>query len=723
MTAASESVGPQPRLFKLEVLAIVLLVLAVILVYRGSLDGAFVFDDVPAILENPTLRHPGDLVGVLAPPGDQAGTVGGRPVLNLSLALNYAFSGPQPRGYHVLNLGIHVAATLLLFGVICRTLDRNGDCPSGIDGSGRTANPQPHGIRGVSASAAERDLRTALPWTSSWSHSDGLLIAFFASLLWAVHPLQTEAVTYVVQRAESLMGLFYLLTLYCFVHCAGPRTDTVTTDEASVRCRSLLAGDRPLKIACKQAPTITSNKRLHSHTVSGQDPTDSPDVDSAHQSWGRGIWAVLGVLACLFGMATKEVMVSAPLVVLVYDRTFVTGSLSGAWRKRRGLYLGLAATWFVLAVLVAGTHGRGGSAGFAAPADVWPYVLTQCKAIVHYLHLAFWPDRLAFDYGTALVRHPGDVLPQCFLVLLLLTACAAAWRQYPGVGFLGFCFFVVLAPSSSVVPIATEPMAEHRMYLPLAAVSILVVAAIFAVLTRLTPRFARFGFCALGAAAALGLGAATVRRNLDFRSATALWADTVQKVPGNPRAHNDLAEAMLAAGEPAKAAAEFLAAVQVDPDYTPAQYNLGVTLLDSGRPQEAIQHLEKALSAPRHQAELHLYLGEAFERTGQHARAVDQYREALRLAPGNAEAAFGLGNALAAQSRYVEAVEALRLAVAWAPNHVGIRNNLANALMFSGRTEEAIAEFREALKRDPNNVTVRENLERALGEDRAGVGR
>jgi tetratricopeptide (TPR) repeat protein len=336
------------------------------------------------------------------------------------------------------------------------------------------------------------------------------------------------------------------------------------------------------------------------------------------------------------------------------------------------------------------------------------------------LRLAVWPDRLVFDYGTALVRHPGETFLQCMVVLLLLTGAAVALRRRSGAGFPAFCFFVVLAPSSSFVPIVTEPMAEHRMYLPLAAVSILVVAAIFAVLIRLMPRFARVGFCVVGVAAAFGLGAAAVRRNRDYRSEIALWTDTVSKVPENARAHNDLAEAMLAAGEPTKAAAEFVAAAQVDPDYAPAQYNLGVTLLDSGRPAEAIPHLERALSAPRHQAEIHLYLGEAYERTGERVGAVDQYREALRLAPENAEAAFGLGNNLAAQGRYAEAVGAFRLAVARAPNHVGIRNNLANALMFSGRVEEAIVEYRETLKRDPDNATVRENLERALGKNGAG---
>ena len=616
-----------------------LIVAAVVVVYANSFAGAFQFDDVPAILENPTLRSPADLAGLLAPPGDQAGTVGGRPLLNLSLALNYQLGGTRVWGYHLFNLLVHAGTALLLYGILRRTLRR------------KTATSRATGIK------------AGPPWESPWSGPDGGLIAFFSALLWAVHPLQTEAVTYVVQRAESLMGLCYLLTLYGFIRYAEPAA----------------AGGR-----------------------------------------SHGRWAGLAVLACLLGMATKEVMVSAPLMVLVYDRTFVAGSLREAWRRRRGFYLGLGASWLLLAVLVAGTHGRGGSAGYEAAAAVWPYLLTQCRAILHYLRLAFWPAGQVFDYGTALVRHPGEVLGQGVALALLLGATVYAWRRHAGIGFLALWFFVLLAPSSSFVPISTEPVAEHRMYLSLAAVAILAVSAGLALAVRWSPRHGRMAFCGVGLIAALGLGAATIRRNRDYRSELALWADTVQKVPGNPRAHNNLAEAFRAAGQAAPAMAEFAAAVQVDPDYAPAQYNLGVTLLDSGHAPAAIPHLEKALAAPRHQAELRQYLGEAYARLGQRPAASENFREALRLAPGNVAAAAGLGNNLAVQGDYAGAVAAFRRAVMLAPDQARLRNDLATALAFAGRMEEAKAEFRETLRRDPGNVLARENLEQILKQGEAG---
>ena len=150
-------------------------------VYANALKGSFVYLDLSAIADNPTIRHLWPIWGALRPPPDGSLTVGGRPLLNLSLAVNYAISGLQPWSYHAVNILIHLSAGLAFFGIVRRTLAR-GAVP---------------GAAGVGA-------------------------AFLAALAWTVHPLQTESVTYIVQRAESLMGLCYLLTLYCFIRSAEP---------------------------------------------------------------------------------------------------------------------------------------------------------------------------------------------------------------------------------------------------------------------------------------------------------------------------------------------------------------------------------------------------------------------------------------------------------------------------------------------------------------------
>lgn len=593
--------------------------------YAGSFRGAFVFDDIPAIVENPTLRPPLRLFGVLFPPGDQAGTVGGRPLVNLSLALNYALGGLNPAGYHAFNLAVHVCAALLLFGIVRRTL--------------------------------------------AWPAHQGIFAACAAALLWALHPLQTEAVTYVVQRAESMMGLFYLLTLYAFIRGVHP-----------------VVPARP------------------------DDRLKSGEGASAPGTM-RSAWAAVSVTACLCGMATKEVMVSAPLLVLLYDRTFVAGSFREAWRRRRAYYVCLAATWLALAALVAGTKGRGGSAGFEAAAGVWPYLLTQCRALALYLRLAAWPSPLVFDYGTALVHTPAAVAGPAIVVILLLAATAYALWRAPALGFLGAWFFALLAPTSSVMPIATEPIAEHRMYLPLAAIALAFVLAGHA-LHRRTHRPALW--IAAGCVLALALGGTTAARNADYRSAAALWSDTAAKAPRNPRAHNDLGAAYQAAGLTARAEAEFRAAIAVDPAYAPAEYNLGVALLDAGRPADALPCLERALPAPRHQAELHLYLGQALQQTGRIPEAEAMLREAAGLAPANSEPAFELGRLLAEDRQYAAAAAAFAMAVRAAPANPRIRSNLATALLFCGRIDDAIAEYRRALELSPGDPSIRANLDLAL---------
>ena len=155
-------------------------------------------------------------------------------------------------------------------------------------------------------------------------------------------------------------------------------------------------------------------------------------------------------------MASKEVMVSAPLMVLLYDRTFLAGSFREAVRRRYGLYLALAATWLLLAWLVADAAGRGGTAGFGLGVGCWAYLGTQLGAIVHYLRLSVWPSPLVLDYGDGLAQTAAEIVPYAIVVGLLALATVAALWRWPKAGFLGACFFGLLAPTSSIVPVVTQ---------------------------------------------------------------------------------------------------------------------------------------------------------------------------------------------------------------------------------------------------------------------------
>ena len=193
------------------------------------------------------------------------------------------------------------------------------------------------------------------------------------------------------------------------------------------------------------------------------------------------IYYGLAVLFCALGMGTKQNMAAAPLLVLLYDRTFLSGSFRNALHSRRWLYLGLAGTWGVLARTFV-VFPKMTSAGFKLQhVSALSYALNQPQVIVHYLRLVFWPQDLCLDYYWPVSRDPLEIVPYAILIIGLVGATVWALRSAPAMGFLGACFFLVLAPTSSVMPL-NDLAAEHRMYLPSVSVIVIIVLGAFALL-------------------------------------------------------------------------------------------------------------------------------------------------------------------------------------------------------------------------------------------------
>jgi len=586
-------------------LAVAVLLLAGVVAYSNSFSAPFLFDDNPAIADNPTIREIWPPWAVLSPPDTGAG-VNGRPVINLSFAINYALGGLDVHGYHAANLAIHLCAALTLFGIIRRTLRQPVLRPRFGD--------------------------HALP------------IAFVAALGWMLHPLQTESVIFIEQRTESLMGLFYLLTLYAAIHGMEPA--------------------RPRR------------------------------------------WQILAFLTCLVGMATKEVMVSAPLIVLLYDRTFVAGTFREAWDRRKWSYVSLGATWVLLGWLVLGAGGgsRGGTCGFGSGITWWQYLFTQAEGIVRYLKLSIWPHPLVVDYGTYIARNPAVIVPcMLFLATLGVATVVALWRR-PIWGFAGVWFFAILAPSSSVWPLATQTLAEHRMYLPLAAVVTLAVVGLHSFIGR------RGLFVATVLAVVFGV--LTFRRNADYRSALEIWTDTVAKCPDNARAQYGLGDVLLRAGRAAEAIPFYERALGINPNLPDVCSDLGNALSDVGRAPEAIRCYEQALRLKPNHPEAHNNLGAVLYAAGRMPEAIQHYEQALQAKPDYTEAEFNLGLALFDTGRLDEAIAAFRVVVQRNPELVAAWCSLGRALERSGRTAEAATSFEEALRRAPDSVEARDGLAR-----------
>ncbi len=587
--------------------AAVLLLISV-LAYFNTFSVPFMFDDKPAITGNPSIRQ---WATALTPP-DVGSGVTGRPLVNLSFALNHAVSGDAVWSYHALNLLIHAGAGLALFGILRRTL-----------------------LRPV---FSDRVRTAALP------------LAFAIAALWLVHPLQTESVTSIIQRTESLVGLFYLLTLYGFVRM----------------------------------------------------------IEASSRAW---LWGAGSIAACLLGMATKEVMVTAPLLVLLYDRTFAAGSLREALRLRGRYYLALACTWLLLGWLVLSGGGtRGEAAGFGLGVTPWMYALTQCRAVLLYLQLALWPHPLVFDYGTDIVRQPSEVWWQIIALAVLLGVVGCAWWRRLPIGFLGAWFFLILAPSSSVVPLVSQTIAEHRMYLPLAAVIAFMVVSAFAWLGRVVLYVA---YVLVPLAVLL-----TVQRNRDYRNEETLWADTVAKAPNNARARINLAEVLINDGRPAEALDHAFEAVRLRPNHAEAQTNLGIAFTQLGRPAEALAACGKAVELRPDYARGRSNYGIVLAQSGRWNEAITQFEEALRLAGDDPDANRIRGNlarALLRANRWDEAVTQFKAVIKAEPGAADMHYNLALALGLSGRDAEAIAELQTLLQLNPGHAGARAALEAARG--------
>jgi tetratricopeptide (TPR) repeat protein len=693
------------------VFAVLLILGAVLLAWSNSFTAPFEFDDNGSILGNPTIQHLVPPVWMRPPAAGE--TVSGRPVLNLSLALNYAMGGLDVRGYHAANLAIHLFAALTLFGIVRRTL----------------------ALRSWSALGGDETRRTGF--------------ATAVALLWAVHPLQVESVTYVVQRAESLAGLLCLLTLYCFV-------------------RGMQAG--------------------------------------------KG-WFALAFLACLLGVGTKETAVVMPAILLLYDWVFGAGTWRGVWRARRGAHAALLLTWLPLAVGVGGGGGPGGGAFAFTPAGFGHYWVAQLKAVTCYLGLVVWPSPLVFDRAFFRIEHFAAAAPYAIVVLGLLGATVWALRRRTPAGFLGATFFILLSPTSlmpGLLQVIVEHRMYLALAAPLillvtlawrwapryAALLVAVAAVALGLTTLARNRVYQ---------SQLSLWQDTVRKSPDNprahynlglalraagqeQEAAAEFERTLALQPNHGFAFFELGKGELLASRWTEAARYFDAAVQADPHFVAARVNLGRALTELGRTAEALAQYEAALAdepgAPDIRtnqaalliqvgrvgegsailrevlanspelAEAHYHLGLALTKSGAAAdaeaefrTAVQQkptfgaaqralgnaqaargdtvaaeasYREALRLDDRSAESWFALGGLLARQERVAQAATAFEAALARDPTHVLARANLANCQLMTGQLDAAIANYEAVLRVRPGDAGVQRNLEMARAMKRTG---
>ncbi len=593
-----------------------ILLVAGLLAYANSFTVPFLFDDVPSIVDDPRIRHFWPIWHLFEYGGRADITVSGRPIATVSFALNYALGGLQAAGYHAFNLAIHIASSLLIFGIVRRTL--------------------------------------RLPRLADQFAASAGVIGFAIALLWLVHPIETKAVTFLVQRVESLAAFFYVLTLY-----------------------ALLRG-------------VTS---------------ESPRR-----------WFALAIGACALGMGTKEIMASAPIAAFLFDAIFVAGSWRAAWKARGRVYTALAVTWAFLATLIYITVRLRiaiESASSVAPID---NLKTQSWAILHYLRLVVWPSPLIFDYGMVgdgvpLLVEPAQFLPYALPIALLLALTVRGVMKLQPWSFPAAAFFMILAPSSSVVPFRLDIVAEHRMYLPLAALFTFVVIGVAWILRNMRTRDPVLAIGAL--VLAVPLGWCTHLRNRDFASDVSIWTDTAEKLPGSARAQTNLGVALFDQAQYEAAIARHHEAIRLRPDYSEAYHNLASALMFLERPEEAEVQYRKALELVPNAWPSHLGLAEALLAQDKTDEAAESFVAALSRQPEIPSAYVRLGIIRQMQGRAEEAVRLYEEALRRTPNDATVLNQQGLAFGQLGRFDLAADRFGRALRIDPGFEAARGNLERA----------
>lgn len=421
---------------------------------------------------------------------------------------------------------------------------------------------------------------------------------------------------------------------------------------------------------------------------------------------GFGRWHGAATLACLLGMGAKESMATAPLLVVLFDLCLREQEPRAIAAHRKRLYLALAACWIPLAALnVWGPR----SASIGGPEQSFVYLLNQCEMLVRYLRLVVWPDPLVLDYGLPRPLALADVAAEAALLLSLLAATGfGLWRRSVP-GLIGAWMFVLLAPTSSVVPILSEVGAERRMYLPLAAPCAWIVCGGWCWLAGRTPHALRI---VLGGATALSLalGAATHARGRDYRSEIAIWQSSVAAWPDNARAHGNLGLA-LQRRNPRAAIARFEHAIGLDPDFADAHHNLGNTLRLAGRLDEALVHTRRAIELDPNNFDALNNLGSIRGAQGRIDQAVAAFERAVAIAPGSAATRANLAHALALRGDHERARGEFERSIALAP-HAAAHLGLAELLIDLGERDEAIANLERAAALDPGWAEPRQRLER-----------
>jgi tetratricopeptide (TPR) repeat protein len=601
-------------LSRYETLFLLSLALIVILIYANTLGSPFVFDSRNNIESNPHIRISKINLNELAGAAFKSPTKQ-RPLSNISFALNYYLHGYNVVGFHVVNLLIHISTGFFLYFFVKSTF------------------------------------RT--PALKS-RYGNYMWISFFTTAIWMVHPLQTQSVSYIVQRMTSLCAMFYVLSILLYAR----------------------------------------------FRFSGQQ----------RNKW----WLFSGcILAGALALASKEIAATLPVFIIAYEWYFFR-DLDLKWLKNHIPLLSgclLLAAVIALALLGSDPLDRVLEGYKDRDFTLTQRLLTEPRVIIFYLSQLLWPlpSRLNLDHDFPLSNSLMDPMTTFFAIFTIASLIGLAVVTARKQRLLSFCilwFFGNLVIESSII--ALEIIFEHRTYLPSMAFSLIIALV---VCRWVKPAWLQAVLlCIMVTAGAIW----TYERNTVYSDRVTFWQDCVDKSPHKARPYNNLGVALADQGYHDEAIQKYHKALEIDPLYQDPVANIGLSLAQQGKIKESITQFLKALEINPEDSKTLNNLGASLIVEKRYAEAIQRLSESLALNPYYAQAHNNLGVALQHQSRVEEAIDHYSTAVLLDPNYTLAYNNLGIILANQGRFEEAIEQFSAALNINPEHKSARLNLAKSL---------
>jgi protein O-mannosyl-transferase len=586
-----------------------LILIAVIgLVYSNTFQNSFHFDDFPSIVEKPWIRGLDKIPQFL-----NKDSLFQRPLVILSFNINYSISEFEVWSYHLFNILLHSLATLLVYQLVRKVL------------------------------------KFLEEFSSQKSFS---VLPFFAAMVFALHPLNTQSITYISSRSSTMVTVCYLSALILFFE-----------------------GFKKWK-------------------------------QTGQKGWPYFISS--GYFFFLGGL-TKEIIITFPAMLFLFHFYFISRETPKVWFATYSKWISL----LLVPLLTFVGYKQFAAGGLLSTSTAYlkpsTWFLTQTSVVpFEYFRKMLFPFNMNIDIDFPLLSN--WLQPTHWLGMVTLITVICFWIKISthvseteeiGRRFFGFgmaWILLTLLPTSSFIPLL-DVAVEHRTYLPMVGLVFLMTGC-FSYLREYLPGIKLINYCVMLILIFFSLG--VIVRNGDWKDEMTLWSDAKKKSPNLVRPYNNVGEAYDKLGQYDKAITEFEGALKLNPNYFFGLNNLGNIYGKQRKLPEAIDYFKRALKQNPNYGPAHYNLAKAFDLTGKPQEAAESYRNAIKSNPYFEQAFYNLAFLAMKLSLFDEALENFEKFLSMQPNHSKAHFGAGNAFMMKGQLSLALTAYRKSALLDPS---------------------